>query len=115
MRHRIVHTLLQQGRTGVSPPPTPATPLTTNTKGYSLRVVGHSLGAGPVPAHSPTPSLALSPSHVSFTAFGEALLSLLSPSLSPCLQHPYIALPLLLHQQLPHSSPPSCYGETSPT
>lgn len=64
MRHRIVHTLLQQGRTGVSPPPTPATPLTTNTKGYSLRVVGHSLGAGPcqltrLPGPSPS-----SPSHV---------------------------------------------------
>jgi sn1-specific diacylglycerol lipase len=42
---QLLHRLLQRGR-GDSPPAQPTTPLTRSSKGYSLRVVGHSLGAG---------------------------------------------------------------------
>lgn len=45
MRHQLLHRLILRGRND-SPPAYPHTPLTKSSKGYSLRVVGHSLGAG---------------------------------------------------------------------
>eukprot|EP00624_Nannochloropsis_granulata_P000293 evm.model.NODE_11137_length_18060_cov_18.830564.2 len=44
-KHQILHRLIQRDR-GDSPPASPHTPLTKSSKGYGLRVVGHSLGAG---------------------------------------------------------------------
>ena len=44
-RHQILQRLILRGRTD-SPPADAHTPLTKSSKGYALRVVGHSLGAG---------------------------------------------------------------------
>ncbi len=44
-RHQLLHRLLHRGRSD-SPPAQPTTPLTRSSKGYTLRIVGHSLGAG---------------------------------------------------------------------
>lgn len=44
-KHRILQRLIQRDH-GDSPPAGPHTPLTKSSKGYSLRIVGHSLGAG---------------------------------------------------------------------